>query len=395
MLERPWYLCFNYPLALTAIALGIFGLVIIKSATLHSADGSGDLIRQTAYLVIGVVAMLGLAFIDYHLWQRWALPVYIVNILILGAVAVAGHSALGAQRWIGVGPIVFQPSEPAKLLTILSIAALLADPKRNYRRLRELWVPVAAIVPPTLLVLKQPDLGTALIFVVILTAMLFFALPNLWHFAVYAVGLAAVGAFAILTKFVLKDYQRERLLAFLHPEADPQGAGWSLMQSKIAIGSGQLTGKGLYQGTQTQLGFVPEHATDFIFTVVGEELGFHRRDPLARVLCGAAWTFDALGGRRARPLRVVRGCRHCVHVALPGAHQRGHDGRHHADHRHPFAFRFLRRVEPYYVLSGHRCAAEYPSAALQDAALGTLAGQLRPAAANTEAGRSPVPKPHR
>lgn len=274
MLERPWYLCFNYPLALTAIALGIFGLVIIKSATLHSADGSGDLIRQTAYLVIGVVAMLGLAFIDYHLWQRWALPVYVVNIIILGAVAVAGHSALGAQRWIGVGSIVFQPSEPAKLLTILSIAALLADPKRNYRRLRELWVPVAAIVPPTLLVLKQPDLGTALIFVVILTAMLFFALPNLWHFAVYAVGLAAVGAFAILTKFVLKDYQRERLLAFLHPEADPQGAGWSLMQSKIAIGSGQLTGKGLYQGTQTQLGFVPEHATDFIFTVVGEELGF-------------------------------------------------------------------------------------------------------------------------
>jgi rod shape determining protein RodA len=274
MLERPWYLSFNYPLALCAIALALFGLVVIKSATLHVPDGSSDVVRQGIYAGVGVVAMLVFAFIDYHLWQRWALPIYIVNILILGAVAIAGHSALGAQRWIGVGPIVFQPSEPAKLLTILSIGAVLADPKRDYQRFRELLLPVGALIPPTLLVLKQPDLGTALIFVVILTAMLFFALPNLWQFAVYAAGLAAVGMIAIATRFVLRDYQRARLLAFLHPEVDPQGAGWSLLQSKIAIGSGQLAGKGLYQGTQTQLGFVPEHATDFIFTVVGEELGF-------------------------------------------------------------------------------------------------------------------------
>jgi len=274
VLERPWYLTFNYPLALCAIALSAFGLVVIKSATLHVADGSGDTLRQGIYAGVGIAAMLLFAFIDYHLWQRWALPIYALNILILGAVAIAGHSALGAQRWIGVGPIVFQPSEPAKLLTILSIGAVLADPKRDYRRFRELLLPVAALVPPTLLVLKQPDLGTALIFVVILTAMLFFALPNLWVFAAYAAGLVAAGAFAISTRFVLRDYQRDRLLAFLHPEADPQGAGWSLLQSKIAIGSGQLAGKGLYQGTQTQLGFVPEHATDFIFTVVGEELGF-------------------------------------------------------------------------------------------------------------------------
>jgi rod shape determining protein RodA len=274
MLERPWYLSFNYPLALCAIALSIFGLVVIKSATLHAPGGASDTLRQGMYAGVGVVAMLAFAFVDYHLWQRWALPIYILNILILGAVAIAGHSALGAQRWIGIGPIVFQPSEPAKLLTILAIGAVLADPKRDYQRFRELWLPIAALIPPTLLVLKQPDLGTALIFVVILTAMLFFALPNLWHFAAYAAGLAAVGAFAIATRFVLRDYQRERLLAFLHPEVDPQGAGWSLLQSKIAIGSGQLAGKGLYQGTQTQLGFVPEHATDFIFTVVGEELGF-------------------------------------------------------------------------------------------------------------------------
>jgi rod shape determining protein RodA len=274
VLERPWYLSFNYPLALTALCLTVFGLVVIKSATLHAAGGSADVWRQAIYGVVGIALMFVVAFIDYHLWQRFALPIYLLNLLILAAVAIVGHSALGAQRWIAIGPVVFQPSEPAKLLTILSIGALLADPKRDYRRLREIVLPVVAIVIPTILVIKQPDLGTALIFVVILTTMLFFALPNLWQFAAYCAALAAVSTFALSTKFFLRGYQRERLLVFLHPEVDPQGAGWSLLQSKIAIGSGELAGKGLYQGTQTQLGFVPEHATDFIFTVVGEELGF-------------------------------------------------------------------------------------------------------------------------
>ena len=274
MLERPWYLSFNYPLAATAIALSLFGLIVIKSATLHSPDGAGDAARQTIYLLTGVVAMMVFSFIDYHLWQRWAWPIYIINLLVLGAVAIAGHSAQGAQRWIGVGPIVFQPSEPAKLLTTLSVAAFLADPKRSFTKVSELWIPLAAIALPTLLVLKQPDLGTALIFIIILTAMLFFALPNLWHFAAYAAALVLLSAFAVFSPRGMTGYQRQRLLVFLHPQYDPQGAGWSLTQSKIAIGSGQLSGKGLYHGTQTQLGFVPAHQTDFIFTVVGEELGF-------------------------------------------------------------------------------------------------------------------------
>lgn len=274
MLERPWYLSFNYPLAICALALAVFGLLIIKSATLHAAEGSGDFTRQAVYLAIGICAMLVLAFIDYHFWQRWAWPIYAVNILLLSAVAVAGNSALGAQRWIGVGHIVFQPSELAKLLTTLSVAAMLANPKQTFTRLRDLLIPVAATAPPTLLVLKQPDLGTALILIVIVSVMLFFALPKLIHFAAYSAGLALIGAFTVMTPYFLKGYQRQRLLVFLHPQIDPQGAGWNLMQSKIAIGSGQLAGKGLYNGTQTQLGFVPEHATDFIFTVIGEELGF-------------------------------------------------------------------------------------------------------------------------
>jgi len=127
---------------------------------------------------------------------------------------------------------------------------------------------------PTALGIKQPDLGTALVLIVILTAMLFFALPNLLYFGAYVAGLIAASTIAVASPVFLKGYQRRRLLVFLDPSHDPQGSGWSLIQSKIAVGSGQLSGKGLFHGTQTQLGFVPEHATDFIFTVVGEELGF-------------------------------------------------------------------------------------------------------------------------
>lgn len=274
MLERPWYQSFNYPLAAAAIALGVFGLVVIKSATWHLAGGHSDFTHQLAFTIVGAILMLALAFVDYHVWQRFAWPIYIINIMMLAAVALAGHQALGAQRWIGFGPFVFQPSEPAKLFTILSVAAILADPRRTWSRLRDLWLPLLAVALPAALVMKQPDLGTALVLVAILTTMLFFALPNLLHFAAYVGAVLAGGALAVMTPYFLKGYQRQRLLVFLDPKHDPQGAGWSLIQSKIAVGSGQLAGKGLYHGTQTQLGFVPEHATDFIFAVIGEELGF-------------------------------------------------------------------------------------------------------------------------
>jgi rod shape determining protein RodA len=274
MLERPWYKKLNYPLIFSALALSVYGLFIIQSATLHVGGAHSDTKHQLAFLIVGALAMIVLAFLDYHLWQRLAWPLYILNLIMLGAVAVAGHSALGAQRWIGFGPIVFQPSEPAKLLTTLTVAAVLANPKRSYTRLRDLIIPVIAVAIPTALVIKQPDLGTALVLIVILTVMLFFALPNIGHFLLYAAGLSATAAFAVASPYFLKGYQRQRLLVFLNPHHDPQGSGWSLIQAKIAVGSGGLTGKGLYNGTQTQLGFVPEHATDFIFTVVGEELGF-------------------------------------------------------------------------------------------------------------------------
>jgi rod shape determining protein RodA len=271
VLERPWYTSLNYPLAAAAIALSVFGLIAIKSATLHAPDARGDFGHQAVYLAVGIAAMAVLAFTDYHLWYRFSKPIYFLTLVMLTLVAFAGHSALGAQRWIGFGPVVFQPSEPAKLLVTLSVAAVLANPKRTFAKWWEMLVPIAAVAVPAALVLKQPDLGTALVLVAILTTMLFFALPNLMRFSAYA---ASAISTAVLSPLFLHAYQRERLLVFLDPSHDPQGSGWSLIQSKIAIGSGELTGKGLYNGTQTQLGFVPEHATDFIFTVIGEEFGF-------------------------------------------------------------------------------------------------------------------------
>lgn len=184
-----------------------------------------------------------------------------------------GHSALGAQRWISLGPLgTFQPSEPAKLVVAIALAAVLC--RGSYTNLQDLWKPLLVVAIPALLILKQPDLGTSLALVAVLTVELFFALPKLGDFGIYALGMLVVAAAAVGTNAVLKPFQRARLFVFLNPKADPQGSGYNLAQSKIAVGNGEWIGRGLYHGTQTQLNFVPEHSRDFIFTVLAEEWGF-------------------------------------------------------------------------------------------------------------------------
>jgi rod shape determining protein RodA len=272
VVDRPWYASFNWPLALTCVLVTIGGIVFIGSATLHTPSESGEVRNQTIYAVLGIGLMFGCAFIDYHAWQRWALPIYVVNVMLLIFILLKGHSALGAQRWISIGSFSFQPSEPAKLSLAVAIAALLC--RSSYRTLQELLLPLLAVGVPALLILKQPDLGTTLVIGAILTAELFFGLPNLLDFGIYIGGVVAAAGFVLSSEKILKPFQRARLLVFLNPKADPQGAGWNLNQSKIAVGSGEWFGKGLYKGTQTQLNFVPEHSRDFIFTVVGEEVGY-------------------------------------------------------------------------------------------------------------------------
>ncbi len=271
-MDRPWYTRFNWPLAVACVLVTLIGLLFVRSATLHEPYAASEWRSQAVYAVVGIVVMIGTSFVDYHRWQRWAVPIYVITVLLLIFIAVKGHSALGAARWIQIGGFTFQPSEPAKVALAIVIAALLA--RGAYRTFWELAIPLAAVGLPALLILKQPDLGTTLVIGAILTAELGFGLPNLIDFAIYLGGLVAAAAYVLSSDKILKPFQRARLLVFLNPKLDPQGVGYNLNQAKIAVGSGELFGKGIFHGTQTQLNFVPENSRDFIFTALGEEAGF-------------------------------------------------------------------------------------------------------------------------
>ena len=264
---------FNWPLAIASVLLTFVGVFCIESADLHTADPSGEFRKQILYAFLGIPLMIGFSFIDYRNWQRWAPGLYAANLVLLLFILRGGHSALGAQRWISLGPLgTFQPSEPAKLILAISIATVLC--RGTYDRLQDLWKPLLAVAIPALLILKQPDLGTSLVVLAILSSQLFFGLPKIGDFAIYAMGVFLTAAVAVGTNAVLKPFQKARLFVFLNPKADPQGAGYNLNQSKIAVGNGEWFGRGFHHGTQTQLNFVPEHSRDFIFTVLAEEFGF-------------------------------------------------------------------------------------------------------------------------
>jgi len=264
---------FNWPLAIAGVLVAVVGIVCVRSAGLHTSGAASEFQKQILYLLLGIPVMFGISLVDYRTWQRWAPGLYAVNLLLLLFILRGGHSALGAQRWISLGPLgTFQPSEPAKLVVAIALAAVLC--RSTYQNLADLWKPLLTVAVPALLILKQPDLGTSLVLLAILSVELFFALPKLGDFGIFALGVLVVAAAALGTNAVLKPFQRARLFVFLNPKADPQGAGYNLNQSKIAVGNGEWFGRGLYHGTQTQLNFVPEHSRDFIFTVLAEEWGF-------------------------------------------------------------------------------------------------------------------------
>ncbi|MDE2572582.1 MAG: rod shape-determining protein RodA [bacterium] len=273
-MDRPWYRSYNFVLPAVCVLITLAGILFIHSATLHDPAASTEAKKQALYLVAGIAVMTAFSALDYHYWKKWAPYLYALNLILLGIVLARGQSELGAQRWISLGPLgTFQPSEFAKFFVAVTLAAMLSE-KRKYDKLLDLVNPLIALAFPALLIVKQPDLGTTLVLGAIFTTQLFFGLDNLRAFALYAGGVIATALFTVGTPFVLKPFQRSRLLVFLNPNADPQGAGWNLNQSKIAVGDGQLLGRGLFHGSQTQLNFVPEHSRDFIFTVLAEETGF-------------------------------------------------------------------------------------------------------------------------
>ena len=265
----------DFPLLIASLAIILYSLIIISSAT-HINTPSEDRFwfvqRQGLFALVNIgIAALFLNF-DYRGLQQYGKKFYIFNLVMLLAVMFFGHAALGAQRWIQIGPISIQPSEFSKLIMIICMAAVLESKFGLLNSLRDL-IPVAIYIGiPFILVLKQPDLGTSLVFMAFFFGMVI-ACGIRWRI-LFGIMLTGLASFPILWNFVLKDYQKMRLKVFLDPNVDPLGSGYHIIQSKIAIGSGTLFGKGIFEGTQSQLNFLPENHTDFIFAVVGEEFGF-------------------------------------------------------------------------------------------------------------------------
>jgi rod shape determining protein RodA len=259
----------NWGLIALLAAIACVGFVMLYSA----ANGSLQpwALRQMVRFAAGVVLLVGLALVDLRFWLRYAYAIYGGALALLVAVEIAGDIGMGAQRWISLGVLNLQPSEVMKVALIIVLARYFHSlPESAEGRLRHLVWPALLALVPAALVLRQPDLGTALMLLMIAAAMFFLAGVRLWKFGA-ALG-AVVAAVPIAWHF-LKDYQKNRILTFLDPETDPLGAGYHILQSKIALGSGGMFGKGFMQGSQSHLNFLPEKQTDFIFTMLAEELG--------------------------------------------------------------------------------------------------------------------------
>ena len=266
-------------LLMVTLLLSAYGVVMVHSTTANSQSAAGldpslFLTRQIAFLVAGAVALLVVSFFDYRFLGGFAPVVYGATIFSLILVLTPlGTLRSGATRWIDLGPFEAQPSELAKIAVLIAVAAYLAQRKGEIRGI-DVVACVGLVALPAMFVYMQPDLGTMMVFVGLLGAMLLIGGARLRHFLVLGtIGLIVVSV--VIQAGLLKDYQVQRLTSFLDPNPDVQSVGYNLTQSKIAIGSGGIRGKGLGgKNTQTSLDFVPEQHTDFIFTAVGEQLGF-------------------------------------------------------------------------------------------------------------------------
>ena len=266
-IQRIWQL--NWGLMLLILVTAFVGL-----ATLYSISGGSTetwVSRQLVRFGVGFFVMLVVALVDIRFWLRSAFLIYGVALVLLVAVEVVGVVGMGAQRWVDLGPFQLQPSEVMKIALVLALARYFHGiAHEEVAQMRWLVVPTLMVVVPVALVLRQPDLGTALLLIIGAGALFFLAGVRLW---IFGAGILAALATVPFAWHYLHDYQRERILTFLNPERDPLGAGYHILQSKIALGSGGMFGKGFLQGTQSHLNFLPEMQTDFIFTSLAEEFG--------------------------------------------------------------------------------------------------------------------------
>ncbi len=263
----------DWRLVLPALLIALLGIIAIYSGTDPTASPfrRSLYMRQALWILLGSVAMFLVCIPHYRTFTRFVYPLYGLTVLLLLIVLVIGRTGSGAQRWLHLGAFAFQPSEFMKLILILTLARYYDDHRGEIHRLRTFLPPLLLTLLPVGLVLRQPDLGTALLLLLLAAVMTLLA-----GFKIrYLVAAATVGAatFPFLWP-LLKGYQQKRLLVFLNPSLDPLGAGYHVAQSKIAVGSGGLTGKGWMAATQSRLNFLPENHTDFIFAVIAEQWGF-------------------------------------------------------------------------------------------------------------------------
>lgn len=260
----------NWTLISLITIMACFGFVVLYSAAEgnFSPWASKQIIRFVGLIPIMII----IAVIDIKFWLKMAYPIYGIVLLLLIFTEFFGVTAMGATRWIDIGPVNIQPSELMKIAIVFGLAKYFHNISLvNVHSISYLIVPVLMVIVPVGLIIKQPDLGTGLIVLMVGGAIFFVAGVRLWKFAVViALGVAAMP----LVWARMHDYQKARITAFLDPAHDPRGNGYNILQSKIAIGSGGMTGKGFLSGTQSQLSFLPEKQTDFIFTMLSEEFGF-------------------------------------------------------------------------------------------------------------------------
>lgn len=285
----------NWGLVLILCCLAGVGLAALYSAGGGNMDpwASRHLIRFSVALGVMIV----IALIDIRFWASVSYLAYLGVFMLLVAVELMGVVGMGAQRWINLGFVQIQPSELMKITLVMALARYFhSSTFEDVGRIRTLIIPTLLIIAPVALVLLQPNLGTASILLMVGISIFFMAGVRLWKFIV--IGVAGLGSLPVIWHF-MHDYQKRRVLTFLNPESDPLGAGYNIMQSKIALGSGGLSGKGFLQGTQSHLNFLPEKQTDFIFTLLAEEWGFFG-GVVVLGLCALIFIYGLLISIRAR-----------------------------------------------------------------------------------------------
>ncbi len=262
----------DWPLIIVTMCLSVFGIIVIYSAT-RTLDTNTNVIVQSISFAIGIGLLVLLQRFDYEQFKNMIKPIYIISVLMLVAVLIFGITGdWGARSWIRIGAIGIQPSEFAKICFIITFSYHLSMVEEDINKPLVIFGLILHLSVPVLLIMCQPDLGSMLVFLFMFACMLFAARLS-WKYIV-PVALGGVISLPFIYKYVLNEYQQKRIQVFFNPDLDPLNRGYNVIQSKIAVGSGQLWGKGYLQGTQNQLGYLPTKYTDFIFSVISEEFGF-------------------------------------------------------------------------------------------------------------------------